>query len=407
MAPGESPSTKGSFSVSGTSGVGNVRPMSSKVTRDGRAGEKAKMVKALDFFCGAGGLTRGLLDAGVDVLAGIDNDSRLERTYEKNNTPSKFEGCAIAEVDIHALRKKYGVGDEDVVLYAGCTPCQPFSSLNQRRKAPKDGRERLLLSFAEVIKAAPPDFVVVENVPGLGNRYYGGDIFDEFLGVLKDLGFKAPDSKPLDAQDYGVPQVRKRFLLVASRHVDMKLPEPTGERTTVRDAIGGWPSPALGSTRKRVRSIDTAFGPDGTEPDPEWPNHVTRILMEEHLAILNAIPRDGGKRSDVPDASILLACHQKAPKLHKDVFGRMAWDQPAPTLTSRCTDVYCGRFAHPDEPRGLSLREAAAIQTFPPDYRFYGTFSHAAAQIGNAVPPKLAWYLGHAVVNAAEEASLL
>jgi len=365
-----------------------------------------RRVKGFDFFCGAGGLTRGLFDADVDVLAGVDDDARLQRTYENNNHPSRFECLDVREVDAHQLRKKYGVRRNDVVLYAACTPCQPFSSLNQRRSG-RDERDGLLLAFAEVIRQVPPDFVLVENVPGLGTASYGGEIFAEFVSILTALGFHPPDSKPLDAQHFGVPQVRMRFLLLASRHGPVALPAPNGERATVRDAISGFPPPAESPTRPNLRSVDTAFGPDGREADHAWPNHVVRPLKREHRCIVEAIPVDGGSRADVEDASILLACHQRTPKLHRDVFGRMAWDQPSPTLTCRCTDVYCGRFAHPAEPRGLSLREAAAIQTFPPDYRFYGTFFHASAQIGNAVPPRLARRLGETVVAAASQAGLL
>ena len=364
-----------------------------------------KRIKAFDFFCGAGGLTRGLLDSKIDVLAGIDNDPKLSRTYQNNNSPSQFECSDINDVDISKLRQKYGITEKDVVLYAACTPCQPFSSLNQRRKG-SDPRDQLLLSFAEIVRASPPDFILVENVPGLGNAY-GSEIFQSFLSTLKIAGFATSDSHKLDAQEFGVPQVRKRFLLIASRHGQIKLPRPSRKRTTVRDAISDFPKPSVGPTLRSIRSKDTAFGPEGLSSDENWPNHVFRPVSDDHLKILNAVPKDGGSRADVVDTSILLDCHQNAPNLHKDVFGRIAWDGPAPTLTCRCTDIYCGRFTHPDENRGLSLREAAAIQTFPNDYKFYGTFSHASKQIGNAVPVALARRLGLSVVNSAKNSNLL
>lgn len=337
-------------------------------------------IKVLDFFCGAGGLTRGLLDANLKVLAGIDNDERLRQTYEANNAPSVFVCEDVMALDIAALRARVGIGNKDTVLYAACTPCQPFSTLNQRRG--KDDRKSLLLSFAELVRQAPPDYVLVENVPGLSNAY-GREIHDAFMQTLDDVGLVHRAGDLVDARDYGVPQIRKRFVMLASRHGDIALPRrQPGRKPTVQTALRGYPSPVF-------------------RGEPELPNHVAREPKPHHLKILQAVPRDGGSRSDVEDTSILLPCHQRTPHLHKDVFGRMAWNEPSPTLTCRCTDVYCGRFAHPHEDRGLSLREAAALQTFRDDYTFHGSFFHMAAQIGNAVPVRLAKRLGDAVVASA------
>lgn len=337
-------------------------------------------MKAIDFFCGAGGLTRGLLDAGVQVLAGVDNDQRLQRTYEANNAPSKFVDADIAGIDIASLRSRLGITDSDTVLYAACTPCQPFSTLNQKRG--KDERKSLLLSFAEIVRDSPPDFVLVENVPGLSNAY-GKEIYESFVATLEACGLIHRSGALLDAKDFGVPQIRRRFIMLASRERPISLPDrQRGRKPTVRTALKRFPSPVF----------------DG---EPSIPNHVARRPKPHHLKILGAVPQDGGSRSEVNDTSLLLPCHQRTPKLHKDVFGRMAWDQPAPTLTCRCTDVYCGRFAHPTENRGLSLREAAALQTFRDDYIFHGSFFHAAAQIGNAVPVRLAQRLGEAVLASA------
>jgi DNA (cytosine-5)-methyltransferase 1 len=361
-------------------------------------GQRKPHIKALDFFCGAGGLTRGLLDAGIDVRAGIDNDDRLRETYEANNSPSTFVAKDIRHLDIHELRKGAGIGSDDLVLYAACTPCQPFSTLNQRRG--RDNRKSLLLRFGEIVKASPPDFIVVENVPGLNNAY-GRDIYRSFIKMLDEAGFKHTDGDMLDAQDFGVPQIRKRFLMVASRRGEIRLPRRLGGTPkTVRDAIGHFPPPQegiVGVKSRNAKSANTYF--PGRKK--KLPNHIARSLGRQHERIMAAIPANGGSRSEVTDKRVLLACHRRTPKLHKDVFGRMSWDGPAPTLTCRCTDVYCGRFAHPRLNRGLSLREAAAIQTFPDDYEFFGTFFHAAQQIGNAVPVRLARRLGMQVITAA------
>jgi len=339
------------------------------------------MIKAIDFFCGAGGLTRGLLDAGVEVLAGVDVDDRLRLTYESNNAPSRFINEDIKNIDILSLRQELQIAGGDGVLYAACCPCQPFSTLNQKKG--KDDRKELLISFAELVLLAPPDFIAVENVPGL-NTAYGKEIYERFINLLKEAGFKSENiyAEFLDTKDFDVPQVRKRFILLASRHGRIARPHRSSDIPTVESAIRKYPA---------IK--------DGEKSD-EYHNHEARRLMSHHQTIVEAVPKNGGSRRDVQDTNILLKCHQKNPNAHKDVFGRMSWDGQAPTLTARCTDVYCGRFTHPEQDRGISLREAAALQTFPDHYQFFGSFFHIAGQIGNAVPVKFAERLGNAVLNS-------
>ena len=340
------------------------------------------MIKAIDFFCGAGGLTRGLLNTGIEVLAGVDNDERLRETYIHNNEPSRFINSDINKIQIHRLRELLGIQDQDATLYAACTPCQPFSTLN--RLQGKDKRKILLLAFAQIVEESPPDFIIVENVPGLNNAI-GKEIYKKFLKILKKGGFtEAADL--LDAKHFEVPQTRKRFILVASRHGSISLPEPetdTDRFTTVRECIEKYPAIADGET------------------SAIYPNHVSRKLKPHLLRIVEVVPKDGGSRRDVADTSILLKCHQEKPNVHKDVFGRMAWNAPSPTLTCRCIDVYCGRFTHPEQNRGISLREAAALQTFDDDYEFFGTsLLGVSRQIGNAVPVTLAEQLGKSIIDS-------
>lgn len=361
----------------------------------GPARPRSRRLVAIDFFCGAGGLTCGLVAAGIDVRAGVDNDARLKDTYEKNNRKSKFLALDVREIDINKLRAELEITTEDTVIYAACTPCQPFSTLNQKRG--KDPRKQLLLAFGHLLREAPPDYVVVENVPGLSNAY-GREIYQLFKDDLTEAGFIHTDSALIDASDHGVPQVRKRFVMVASRRKPVKLPVSISrQKSTVRLAIGDLAPPFLGPDRPRSRYAVSSLVPDDQMAEGRHANDVARKLAPHLARIVEHVPLDGGSRSDITDKDVLLECHKKAPKLHRDVFGRMSWDAPAPTLTCRCVDVYCGRFAHPSENRGLSLREAAALQTFPEDYVFYGTFQHAAAQIGNAVPVALAKRLGMAV----------
>ena len=341
-----------------------------------------RKIKAIDFFCGAGGLTRGLLNAGIEVLAGVDNDERLKKTYTYNNKPSRFINKDINKIKINELREELGIQNEDTTLYAACTPCQPFSTLSRAKDT--DDRKELLLTFAEIVEKYPPDFILVENVPGLSNDY-GKEIYDEFLEILVKCGFSDPAADLLDAKHFGVPQTRKRFILLASKQGSISLPIPQTDPekfVTVRKCIENYPDV------------------DGKETQ-DYPNHVARELMPHHKRIVEAVPKNGGSRQEVADTSILLKCHQEKPNAHRDVFGRMAWDKPAPTLTSRCTDVYSGRFTHPKHNRGISLREAAALQTFEDDYKFFGTsISAVARQIGNAVPVKLAEQLGKSIIDS-------
>ena len=340
------------------------------------------MIKAIDFFCGAGGLTRGLLDAGISVIAGVDNDVRIQKTYESNNQPSRFIASDIKDVNIRALRKELGIRSKEPTLYAACTPCQPFSTLNTMHAT--DERKSLLLDFATIVEQAPPDYIIVENVPGLSNAV-GKDIYKSFQETLGKCGFRT-DAEKLDAKEFGVPQTRRRFILVASRHSAPRLPNPTkkgGRFKTVGDSIRRFPILTHG------------------ERSDSFKNHVARKLHPHHLRIVEAVPLNGGSRRDVADTSILLKCHQKNPDAHKDVFGRMSWELPAPTLTCRCTDVYCGRFIHPEQHRGISLREAAALQTFEDKYEFFGdSILEQARQIGNAVPVRLAKLLGDSIVDS-------
>ena len=354
-----------------------------------------RKIKAIDFFCGAGGLTRGLLNAGIEVLAGVDNDERLRKTYTHNNKPSrfinedinKFINKGINKIEISELRKELGIQEGDTTLYAACTPCQPFSTLS-RQNWKDDDRKILLLTFAKLVKECPPDFILVENVPGLNNGS-GKEIYKKSKKILKKCGFSNRAADLLDAKHFGVPQTRKRFILLASKKGSISLPTPMtnpSQFVTVRECIGEYPEIV-----------------DGGESE-DYLNHKARELKSHHKRIVEAVPKDGGSRRDVTDTSILLKCHQEKPNAHRDVFGRMAWDKPAPTLTSRCTDVYSGRFTHPKHDRGISLREAAALQTFEDDYKFFGTsISAIARQIGNAVPVKLAEHLGESIIRAFQQ----
>ncbi len=341
-------------------------------------------IAAIDVFCGCGGMTRGLLDAGIRVLLGVDIDGKVQETYEKNNPPTKFFHRNVRETHGSDLMTHVRRSEWDYLLLAGCAPCQPYSSMRKRRERRKQAN--LLSQFGRLVREALPDAILVENVPGLmGIR--GRRIWDRFVRQLGWLGY-VTDSRVVDAKDYGVPQTRKRLLLVAGRGLPIKVPPPTHgpmgtvarEYETVRRAIGHYPPLAAGESSPNIR------------------NHAAPSLTAINLARIRLIPKDGGSRAALPRRYVL-RCHRNT-RCHTDTYGRMAWDKPAPTLTCRCTGLSNGRFGHPSQDRAISVREAAALQTFPDSYVFPGGIGYATGLIGNAVPVRLARFMGEAVVDA-------
>jgi len=343
---------------------------------------KPKII-AVDLFCGAGGLTRGLLDAGIGVKKGFDNDFRLKDTYEKNNPGAKFYYKNISELTGKEILK--GLKRRNTyLLLAGCAPCQPFSALmNQPEK--KHDRINLLLEFGRIISEIKPDFVFAENVPGLKNGK-GKKVFKAFENILQQNSYSFI-SKILDARDYGVPQKRKRLVLLASLHGDIMIPESThgsadkGKKpyVTVKDTISRFPEITAGYKDKKL------------------PNHETRNLSALNLERLRHIRKDGGTRLDLPE-ELSLNCH-KGHKGHTDVYGRMKWNDVSPTLTCKCTSLSNGRFGHPNQMRAISVREAAALQTFKDDYVFYGSLTDNTKWVGNAVPPLFARCIVGELIN--------
>ncbi|MBN1546051.1 MAG: DNA cytosine methyltransferase [Syntrophaceae bacterium] len=333
------------------------------------------MIKAIDFFCGAGGLTRGLMDAGIRVIAGIDVEGRCKETYESNNKPAVFYQADIQSLDVKFIEKLVsGVQKEDL-LFAGCAPCQSFSK--QRRSECSRPDATLLISFARLVERFKPGQVLIENVPGI-TKVKGFSAYKRFIRILKSNGYHYTDSV-LDAKHYGVPQTRRRYVLFAMRGGEPSLPPRTntfGSYETVRNAIDHYPPIKAG------------------EHHPLFPNHEASSVSELNLLRLEQTPHDGGDRRAWPQ-HLVLDCHKNSHNGHTDVYGRMFWDRPAPTLTGKCHSISNGRYGHPCQDRAISLREAASLQTFRDDYVFYGSNLNIASQIGNAVPVRLAEVLGN------------
>lgn len=341
-------------------------------------------MRAIDLFCGAGGLTLGLRRAGWDVLAGIDVDEAVGDTYRSNNPGSRFLAADLRSVTDAEILALAGDAPRRELLLAGCAPCQPFSKQRRRRGLARRADGALLGQFARLVVALRPGSVLMENVPGI-TAVPGFSSFRRFLRVLRDCGYNC-DHGVLNARDFGVPQHRRRCVLLAVHGSEASLPtpvvrDPVRGGVTVRAGIGRFPTIAAGEAHRRV------------------PNHVAAGLSPLNLERMRATPPDGGSRRDWPQR-LKLDCHRRTLGF-SDVYGRMWWDRVAPTLTSRCNSLSNGRFGHPEQDRAISLREAAALQTFPDDYEFFGTRNRIAGWIGNAVPVLFAEALGTAAITAA------
>lgn len=339
------------------------------------------MITAIDFFCGAGGLTRGLLDAGIKVVGGIDFDWRCHETYERNNHPSVFYHADVKSIEHRLIQQLIRNVPKKHLLFAGCAPCQAFSQ--QRKSLRKRPDATLLISFGKIIEKFKPGQVLVENVPGI-TKVKGFSAYRRFLRILKVNGYEFDDGI-LDAKNYGIPQTRRRYVLFAMRGKQPKLPSKicgTGLEPykSVRDAIAHFPPIKAG------------------EKHPLFSNHDASAVSEINLKRLISTPHDGGDRRAWPK-DLVLECHKRGYQGHIDVYGRMFWDRPSPTLTGKCNSISNGRYGHPTQNRAISLREAASLQTFKDNYIFHGSNIHIAEQIGNAVPVRLAEVLGRAVIS--------
>ena len=355
-------------------------------------GTPSPRVKVFDFFSGCGGASRGFQDAGMDVVFALDWDGDAERTFKLNFPAATFEAGDIRLVKEQSVDELVAEQTPHPVLFCGCAPCQPFTKQNTTRPKPgEDDRVPLLLEFLRFIRKSLPDVVFVENVPGIQNVCPDSEPLRGFVGGLKDAGYLEPKYASVPLKRYGVPQGRRRFLLLASRRGPLSLPPETHgpgtanpEFATVRDRIGDLPEIRAGETH------------------PEIPDHRAARLSALNLRRIRATPEGGGNR-DWKEEGLRLECHKKAVG-YTDVYGRMWWDRPASGLTTRCVSYSNGRFGHPEQNRAISVREAACLQTFPMGYRFAGSLNSRARQIGNAVPVRLATVVGRHVKRHLAEA---
>ncbi|MFT4911607.1 MAG: DNA (cytosine-5)-methyltransferase 1 [Brevundimonas sp.] len=328
---------------------------------------------AVDLFCGSGAVTEALRRQGYRVLVAVDNDPIACRTYKQNHYRTRVICDDIDKVDPATHSKFVGVGAVDLLIV--CAPCQPFSSQNRAHKDAliADDRARLLLQCVKFARSLKPKVLLFENVSGLA-ALHNQVLLQQLKSELADEGYLLSEPRRVDAADLGVPQRRVRCVMVAGRspeaigHFEKAVLRPAS--MTVKEAIGHLP--ALNSGER-------------SETDEL---HFARTHQDVVLERLRYISKNGGSRSDLPKR-LELACHEGRTKSFSDVYGRMRWDDVAPTLTTGCTDVTKGRYAHPEQDRAITLREAALLQTFPPEYRFHGNTAQIARQIGNAVPVRM------------------
>lgn len=344
--------------------------------------------KAVDLFCGAGGLSAGLKKSGFQICLGVDIDEVALKTYKCNLRRTKVLKKDIKEVTGADVTNLTGIKKHDNFLLAGCPPCQGFSNIGKRKA--DDEKNKLVYEYIRIIDELEPTFILMENVPGMSGGV-GKEIFKKVVEKLKQEYYV--EYATLNAADYGVPQMRKRLVLHGVRRdvyekLDLEkkditiLPDPTHCKekkkgfkkwVTVGEAILDLPVLNAGETYN----------------DSTIKNHKARTLSQTNIHRLQEIRLHNGNRERIPE-KLKLKCHKKENVSYSDTYGIMDPNKPAPTITSGCTIISKGRYCHPIQNRGLSIREAARLQSFDDKFEFIGNMGEMSLQIGNAVPPKLA-----------------
>ncbi len=342
-----------------------------------------KQLLAIDFFCGGGGMTYGMQQAGVKVLAGIDFDINCKETYEKNNSGAIFLHKDVTQYPVQDLAKEIKIKrNDDNLIFIGCSPCQ-YWSIIRSDKTKSQKSKNLLIIFRKFVEHYKPGYVVIENVPGINKKQEESGL-TSFISWLEENNYDV-HHHIVNLNNYGVPQSRKRFSLIASRVKKIAFPKEQRKKPVVRDFLGeenGFIKISAGNRD------ETNF------------MHTCSSLSKTNLLRLKKVKKDGGNRLDFADnPKLQLKCYAGKDDSFLDNFGRIAWDKPSPTITTKFYSISCGRFAHPEEDRPLSLREGASLQTFPKSYKFYGSsIAKISRLIGNAVPPKYSKLIGESIL---------
>ncbi|ECG8260398.1 DNA cytosine methyltransferase [Salmonella bongori] len=340
-------------------------------------------IQAVDIFCGAGGLTFGLRTAGIEVTHGIDIDESCRYPIENNNKNTKFVHRSVTDISSDEVSAMFN-GDS-IRLLAGCAPCQPFSKYRNPNSRKDDSKWRLLRDFERLVMDIHPELVTMENVPQLRTH----SVFKKFVRSLKSKGYHIWFDV-VNCSDYGLPQNRRRLILIGSLLGKIEFDQQKVERkVTVKDAIGNLPKVDAGTKSEK----------DVLHRSPQ--------LRELNLKrIMHSVP--GGTWDDWPE-DIRADCHKKDSGMtYKSVYGRMEWDDTSPTITTQCYGYGNGRFGHPEQHRAITLREAAILQSFPSKYKFLDgktafSFQKLGTMIGNAVPPIIGQAIGETFIRHVEQ----
>ncbi|NTU46331.1 DNA cytosine methyltransferase [Candidatus Roizmanbacteria bacterium] len=334
----------------------------------------------IDLFSGCGGSALGFQQAGFPIKVAVDIDNNASESFKIN-----FPNCKVFSSDISYISGKelldaggFRNGNEAILI--ACPPCQGFSSARRNSQRLSDPRNKLIYEFLRVVEEIRPLAFVLENVPGLATGI-GKPLFIQILQKLSELGYQTIYDV-VNTADYGVPQRRKRLVLLGTNNAKIRLTFPC---KTNADPGTASDLPPWKSVREAIADLPKI---NAGEKSPTDPIHCSASLADINLQRLRFTPWDGGDRTSWPE-DLVLECHKNADG-HKDVYGRMRWDYPSPTMTGGCGMISKGRFGHPEQNRAISLREAARLQTFPDEFKFIGNFGEIARQIGNAVPPLLA-----------------
>ncbi len=345
---------------------------------------------AIDVFSGGGGLTVGLKRAGFSVIGAVEIEKHAFSTYKANHPEVTAFKQDICTVEGGIFNQLSPTGHID--LLAGCPPCQGFSSLTSKY-AKADPRNELILQMGRLVEEVKPRTVMMENVPGLLQK--GKPLFNRFLEMLTSLGYRC-NYRVLQVADYGVPQSRRRLVLLAGQDMEIRLPEPTHSKAPtlglqpwrdVASAIKGVPEPVT------LQEASLKGGPQVFD----W--HVVRNISVRNERRLR-YAQQGKGWTKIPKR-LRPECHQDRNAGFSNVYGRMRWDEVSPTITGGCTTFSKGRFGHPDHNRTISVREAALLQTFPADYLIDTPFMDYACDIvGNALPCDFAEIIARQVYEA-------
>ncbi|MFC1875628.1 DNA cytosine methyltransferase [Chloroflexota bacterium] len=343
------------------------------------------MIRAIDFFCGAGGMSFGLASSGIEIIAGIDHDKKNRLTYEANIPGAVFIESDVRKMRAESLAKIAGIRrlDDDLAFIA-CGPCQYWTNM-RTIKSKASSTKNLLWSFKRFVEHYLPGYIVIENVPGIMRNGIESKL-RRFIKILSSLQYQLAYGV-LNTANFQVPQNRHRFILIASRiNNNIGLPLAKQQPSHVRNVLG-------------VNNGFATISPGHHDDSPFL--HTTAKLAPINMQRLEMTPIDGGDRLSWKDIkSLQLKAYIDKDNTYKDTYGRLFWDKPAPTITTKFYSISNGRFAHPEENRGLSLREGATLQSFPKDYTFHGTgIGDIARQIGNAVPPALARHIGLRIIQ--------